>query len=84
YNITIAARTILPQSGISFSQERLLKLVVEIENPLYFEETKEEEKVISNLNQNSYEKQESINNFNFYPLIILIIILISIIIYKYS
>ncbi|MEM5872563.1 MAG: hypothetical protein QXD55_01750, partial [Candidatus Aenigmatarchaeota archaeon] len=49
YNIKIAAKTILPQSGISFSQERLLKLVVEIENPLYFEETKEE-KVISNLN----------------------------------
>jgi len=85
YNISIIARSILPQNNISFSQERIFKFLVEVENPLYFESSNEQE-VIQN-HQNQYLEQENLvdtsSNY-FYPIVILIILLISFLIYKYS
>lgn len=87
YNISVIAKSILPQNGISLSQERIFKFLVEIENPLYFENSNEQ-KIVSTANhQNQYQKQESLVNTSsnhFYIISILIILLISFLIYKYS
>lgn len=88
YNITITAKTESPTNEIGFSQERLFKLLVKIENPTYFEESRKQ-----NLNQNNENqdlplidslKQINIDTNYFYAIIIIIIILISFLIYKYS
>jgi len=84
YDIIISAKTILPQNGINFAQERLFKFVVEVENPLYFENSKQQNVILSN--QNNYIEKEKpiVKEINIYPIAILIIILISFLIYKYS
>jgi hypothetical protein len=89
YDIVVIARASLPSNEIGFSQERLFKFVVEINNPLFFEDSKKQ-------NQNIYQNKENqdtsieINlsqenvNFNyFYITSILLILLISFLIYKY-
>jgi len=88
YSIIINANSIMPQNDISLSQERLFKLTLEIENPLYFESKKQ--------NVNSQAQEENQNqiqgnflirnsyNYQFYTIIIFIILIISFLIYKYS
>jgi hypothetical protein len=89
YEIIINARSELPNSGITLSQERLFKFVVEVGNPLFFKETgkqkdnNQKEKQTVTGESISLEKENNNSNY-FYLIIILIIILASFLIYKYS
>jgi uncharacterized membrane protein len=89
YNITLSSRTESPSDGISFSQERLFNFIVEVENPTYFESSEEQI-------ANQYKENESTSSLSyklnlenadlsyFYVMIIIIILLFSFLIYKYS
>jgi len=89
YEITVSANSVLPSNGISLSQERLFKFTVEVENPLFFKETQKQDVSQTNENKNlsreviSFEK-ENVNPNYFYLIIVLIVILVSFLIYKYS
>jgi uncharacterized membrane protein len=87
YKIIVKAISILPQKGISFSQERSFNFLVEIENPLYFESPSEKKTTSQTNNLSQYQRKENsiVGNSNyFYIIIVIIIFLISILIYKYS
>ena len=89
YEIAVSANSALPSNGISLSQERLFKFTVEVENPLFFKETQKQDVSQTNENKNlsreviSFEK-ENVNPNYFYLIIVLIVILVSFLIYKYS
>ena len=89
YEITVSANSVLPSNGISLSQERLFKFTVEVENPLFFKETQKQDVSQTTENKNlsreviSFEK-ENVNPNYFYLIIVLIVILVSFLIYKYS
>lgn len=83
YNIIITAMSESSPEEIGLSQERSFKLSVEIENPTYFKESSQSESQnVSSFAENL--KQEINNPDYFYVLIIIIILLISYLIYKYS
>lgn len=87
YNITVTAKSITPETGIDFSQERLFKFLVEVENPLYFENSLNEsinQNRTQNLTLTNILKHENVNLNYFYVIFIMIIILFSFLIYKYS
>lgn len=91
YNITIAAKFGQPTKVIGFYQERIFKFVVEIENPLFFEDTKSQNRVIDQNKENQSiakfdltQKQEDFSINYFYLIILLLIIFVSFLIYKYS
>lgn len=88
YNIMLSAVAELPSNGIKLSQERLFKFIVEVENPLFFKETesqngkKTEEKANAPTSNAIFE----IRNYDsdYFYLIVIIILLASFLIYKYS
>ncbi|OGI11553.1 hypothetical protein A3K64_03545 [Candidatus Micrarchaeota archaeon RBG_16_36_9] len=91
YNVVLVARSFFPQNGISFSQERLFKFVVEIENPLFFENSKKQNQDINQNKENQdiseinlIRGQENFNSNYFYTISIILILLLSFLIYKYS
>jgi hypothetical protein len=89
YEITVSANSVLPSNGISLSQERLFKFTVEVENPLFFKETesqnnkKTEEKANAPTSKAIFEISNYDSNYP-YLIIIIIILLASFLIYKYS
>ena len=89
YDIVLSAGAELPSNGIKLSQERLFKFTVEVENPLFFKETQKQDVSHTNENKNlsreviSFEK-ENVNPNYFYLIVVLIVILVSFLIYKYS
>lgn len=89
YELTVSANSVLPSNGISLSQERIFKFTVEVENPLFFKETKKQEVSKTKENQSIsrefiYFENENANPNYFYLIIILIVIFVSFLIYKYS
>lgn len=89
YNVIITAKAESPTNGISFSQERVFKFVIEISNPLFFENSEKQNDVQIKENKNTQIEHPVTNqekaNFNyFYAIIIVLIFLISFLIYKYS
>jgi len=89
YNVSLSSRTESPSDGISFSQERLFNFIVEVENPTFFEPS--EEQIVNQYNENEstsslpYILNLEKNDLSyFYVMIIIIILLFSFLIYKYS
>ena len=87
YNILLTAKSLTPQNGISISQERTFNLTVEVENPLYFEETNEQKALSTKPQQGQNQIQGNfliINSPNqLYAIIIFITLIISFLIYRY-
>jgi len=90
YELILTAKSKLPTEGIEVSQERVFKFKVEIENPLFFKEAESQNNNNHARSDSSFPTAEVIlerkdENFNyFYLIFILVIILISFLIYKYS
>lgn len=89
YEIVITANSESPSSEISLSQGRLFKFIVEIENPIYFDNSKNNDINPNEENENTAItaanlKQEYNNPNYFYLIITTLIILVSFLIYKYS
>lgn len=83
YNVVVTAMSESSPEEIGLSQERSFKLSIEIENPTYFKESSQStNQSISSFIESL--KQEINNPDYFYALIIIIILLISYLIYKYS
>ena len=88
YDISISSRTESPSDGISFSQERVFNFTVEVENPTFFEPSEEQSSNRYNEESTSslaYDLNlEEANLSYFYIIIIIMIILFSFLIYRYS
>ena len=87
YNITINAIAEKSSDSISISQERVFNLKVKLENPLFFESKEERNDTRSGgylyaSDEYSIEKDAVKNDY--FLIVIIVIIFISLLVYKYS